>query len=280
MDHSILEKTMADMTWPEIDEAARNNSIVLLPTGVIEEHGPHMSTAVDINCSYILSTKIQRELVENNIKSLIAPPVYWGININTGSFPGSFSCRLSTFQSLIIDIVDSIKSWGFKFIFNVNWHNDPNHLCAIVESAKKINAKNGICFFTIIEQENLELLNITAIPDFVLISNNGNHKTKSPLKSGYFEIHAESYETSIMKHYFPGQVRKGLARRLPATEITKDDLKAWRKGGDNARRIAPLGYIGNPAAFNGKWGKIIMLEKAKDTASIIEMFLKQGTVNV
>jgi len=42
MDYSIFNETMADMTWPEIEKSAKNGAIILLPTGVIEEHSPHM----------------------------------------------------------------------------------------------------------------------------------------------------------------------------------------------------------------------------------------------
>ncbi len=35
------------MTWPQIEEAVKEGAIALLPTGVIEAHGPHMGLGVD-----------------------------------------------------------------------------------------------------------------------------------------------------------------------------------------------------------------------------------------
>ena len=54
MGYSLFDETMVDMAWPEIEKAAQEGAIVLLPTGVIEEHGPHMGLAVDIYLAYIL----------------------------------------------------------------------------------------------------------------------------------------------------------------------------------------------------------------------------------
>lgn len=44
---------MVDMAWPDIEKAARDKAIIILPIGVIEEHGPHMGLGVDAYCSYL-----------------------------------------------------------------------------------------------------------------------------------------------------------------------------------------------------------------------------------
>ena len=36
------------MTWPEIKEAAAQKRVALLPTGCIEDHGPHLPLDVDV----------------------------------------------------------------------------------------------------------------------------------------------------------------------------------------------------------------------------------------
>jgi creatinine amidohydrolase len=48
MSYSIFHETMVGMPWPDVEKSIKNGAIVLLPTGVIEEHGPHMSLGVDI----------------------------------------------------------------------------------------------------------------------------------------------------------------------------------------------------------------------------------------
>ena len=62
MGYSIFDETMVDMTWPEIEKAAEQGSIVLLPIGIIEEHGPHMGLAVDTYIAYLVSKLAKHEL--------------------------------------------------------------------------------------------------------------------------------------------------------------------------------------------------------------------------
>ena len=71
MGYSLFDETMVDMAWPEIEKAAQEGAIVLLPTGVIEEHGPHMGLAVDIYLAYILCKLTRRELESKSIKTHI-----------------------------------------------------------------------------------------------------------------------------------------------------------------------------------------------------------------
>ena len=52
---NIFTNTMADMKWTDIKRYAEENTVVLLPMGVIEEHGPHLCLATDIYTAHILS---------------------------------------------------------------------------------------------------------------------------------------------------------------------------------------------------------------------------------
>ena len=38
MGYSIFDETIVDMAWPDIEKAAKEGAVVLLPIGVIEEH--------------------------------------------------------------------------------------------------------------------------------------------------------------------------------------------------------------------------------------------------
>lgn len=55
---NIFTNTMADMKWAEIKRCADENAVVLLPMGVIEEHGPHNCLATDIYTAHIYCTAV------------------------------------------------------------------------------------------------------------------------------------------------------------------------------------------------------------------------------
>lgn len=92
--YSIFAESMADLTYAQVAAAAERGACVLLPTGVIEEHGPHLPLGTDAYGAYLLSRLTKRELAGHGFEALIAPPVYWGINAVTSAFPGTFRTGL------------------------------------------------------------------------------------------------------------------------------------------------------------------------------------------
>ena len=79
-DLSIFTDTMVEMTWIEVANAVEDNNIVLLPIGIIEEHGPHMDLSPDIYMAYLFCKLLKQKLHNKNIQSIIAPPFYWGVD--------------------------------------------------------------------------------------------------------------------------------------------------------------------------------------------------------
>lgn len=269
--YSIFDETMVDMTWPEIERAAGQGAIVLLPTGVIEEHGPHMGLGVDIYASYMICKLTRRQLEARNISTLIAPPYYWGINHATGAFAGSFTVREGTMKAVLYDILSSLQHWGLNQAFNINWHGEYGQSVAIFEAIKEARADIGIEAYCILSDFDARRFRLTGKEDYVII-----HKAPPPEAPPpeYIDLHAGSLETSIMWHYFPDQINAELARTLKSTALTYDELKVWGQGGSAARELTPLGYLGDPAGFATEAGKQVIEGHARDFANLIEDFMK------
>ncbi|MBT2450149.1 creatininase family protein [Streptomyces sp. ISL-43] len=85
---SVFAGTMADLTYPQVEAAAAAGTCVLLPTGVIEQHGPHLPLGTDAYGAYQLCRMVKDELDRHQVPALIAPPVFWGINQVSGAFAG------------------------------------------------------------------------------------------------------------------------------------------------------------------------------------------------
>ena len=72
------------MTWPEIKAAAAQGRVALLPTGCIEDHGPHLPLDVDV----LLPTTIcerAAELVPD--QCVVVPAVAHGYDPHHLDFP-------------------------------------------------------------------------------------------------------------------------------------------------------------------------------------------------
>lgn len=271
MGYSIFDETMVDMTWTDIEKAAGEKTIVLLPIGVIEEHGPHMGLGVDAYCSYLVSKLTKQGLEERGIKTLIAPPFYWGINYATGSFPGSFTVRKETMKAMIYDILACLGRWGFSYVFSINWHGDHHHNMAILEALREARTETGIRAYYILRALDARRFNLSGKESHVIVQKDTRSPGPSPK---YFEIHADSLETGIMQHYFPKQVNSKLARKLKSTDLTRRDLMQWRQGWSDAKRITPQGYFGDPAGSDPSEAKKFIQRHVGDIADLIDTFLK------
>jgi creatinine amidohydrolase len=267
--YSIFEGTMADMTYPQIEKAAKEKAIVLFPTGVIEEHGPAMPLGTDTYEAYINAKLVKAQLEKKGIQTLIAPPFYWGINSETGSFGGSFHSREETVISVLWDAMASLKRWGFENVFFVNQHNGADHIRAILRAVQKARVDTGIRAYFILDGGLAKRLGFTGKEPYILIP-----KSTPQPPSKYVEVHAGGREMSMMWYYFPELVDLEIWKTLKSTDLTSQDLDVWRRGWEEARKVMPQGFFGDPTTATLEGGKNSMEEIGKRFAELIEVFLK------
>ena len=266
--YSIFHETMADMTWQEVEKAAKEGAIILLPTAVIEEHGPHMGCGVDTYLAYQTCKLTRRELESKGIKTLIAPPFYWGINRTTHVFPGTFTVRPETMKALLEDILRSLKSWGFKQVYNINWHYDGGHITTLFQTIKNAQESVGINTYFVLSEEDVRRFGLKGDEPFIVV-----HKSPSveAEPQEYLDLHAGAGETGIMAAHFPDQVDMELTQTLKPTQLTYREVGEWVT---NAKKVTPLGYFGDPASSNIEESKEFHETFCKMIADAIEKKIK------
>lgn len=104
----------------EFLEALRQNPVVIVPTGSVEQHGPHCPMDVDIAGPFHMAVAAAQEI--NDFPVLVAPPVWSGFTHYNMGFPGTISLRLETYQNLLADILRSIAANGFPRLIVINGH--------------------------------------------------------------------------------------------------------------------------------------------------------------
>lgn len=75
--YSVFHDTMADMTYPEVVEAAGWDALVLWGLGVIEQHGPHLPLGTDVYMAAALLRRVRQLLKDRGVPSITMPPFYW-----------------------------------------------------------------------------------------------------------------------------------------------------------------------------------------------------------
>ncbi|GAA3042720.1 creatininase family protein [Streptomyces lactacystinicus] len=245
--YSVFAETMADLTWPQVEAAAARGARVLLPTGVIEQHGPHLPLGTDAYGAYQLCRLVKTELERRGEETLIAPPVHWGINQVSAGFAGTFRTRPETAAALHTDILDSLATDGFRRIHLINHQGDLAHNLMLLDVVREQHRKG---------RTGVVLVEPDFVADRLADAADGTPAALGvfamrPLfegleLSGELGVHAEEIEAAMMMRWFPETVDHEAMAGLKPTGLGTDDLAEWRKGGEHARRVTPQGYFGAP----------------------------------
>jgi len=209
---------------------------------------------VDAYVAYHFSARVKAELEGRGVDSVVVPPYYWGINHETGAFPGSFSVRPSTMKAVLVDLLASLGSWGFRRIFLLNFHGDLQHWAALLEAVREARDTHGAGVRAVLAGSDARDLGLKGDEEHILVwaplSDEQRLAVRDPEE--LVDLHAGAKETSFMALNYPELVDLNLAANLAATEVRRQDVETWRRGGAAARGLAPLGYCGDPAGYDAE----------------------------
>ena len=263
----IFKDTMADMKWPEIQEAVDQNALVLLPLGVIEEHGPQLCLGTDIYTAHRYCLAVQKLLRQKGYPAVIAPPFYWGVCQSTGGFIGSFQIKKETAKSVLVDILASLAGFGFHNIFGVNAHGDIEHAVAIIEAFAEIQGTLGINARHVFDEWRLPHFGFSGDEPFLCPVKPQAIKVSSAETP---DIHAGDIETAMIHAFYPELVDAEKAKSLPPVSLPEEKGEDWLFGG-HIHELSAEGYLGSPADFE----HVNVEENLKDYACrITEAILK------
>jgi creatinine amidohydrolase len=175
-------------------------------------------------------------------------------------------------QSVIYDILASLKSWNFNRVFVINWHADIEHCRSILAALQDARRETNIDAVCLVSEFDIRRLRLTGEEDYIL-------KYPQPPMTGlsekYVDIHAGSMETAVMMRYFPKHVKAALAKKLPPTKVTLEDLRGLGKRDEATRKLIPDGYFGNPAGYDIGAAEQMVTDDAKAVSDFIAGYLKR-----
>lgn len=132
---------IAEMNTRQIQALNLQKTVVLIPGGILEEHGPYMPSYTD---GYAIDAYTQ-ELA----KAIVAKPGWTVVlfpQIPLGNdpantiggkriFPGSYPVRMATLRTVYMDLANELGEQGFRWIFLVHNHGAPNHHKALNQAS-------------------------------------------------------------------------------------------------------------------------------------------------
>ncbi len=118
---------IADMDWRMVEDWVRHDDRCVLPLGSTEQHAG-LSLATDA----ILAERVSLAAAEP-LNIPVFPVVPYGLTPYFSGFPGTVTLRLATYAALMRDILDSLKSAGFRRILMVNGHGGNQPAAALAQ---------------------------------------------------------------------------------------------------------------------------------------------------
>ena len=170
-----------------INQKAKD-SVVLLPLGATEQHGPHLAVSTDTDIVSQIALQTEKQLPDD---VLLCPALPFGSSHHHLSFGGTISISSELYTMLITEIVKSLLRQGFKKIVLLNGHG--GNIVPIKQSLAILSSE-----FDAALQPNIALATYWELAGKIFA---GTPPLQSPALS-----HACEYETSLMLHLFPEKV--------------------------------------------------------------------------
>jgi creatinine amidohydrolase len=233
-------RLLGDLTFEEIVSALRADSILCLPMGSMEQHGPHLP----LNTDCVLAEALTRRIVERwsgTYDLWQLPPLAVGLSREHAWAAGTLSLSVAGITALLRDLGREIaRALPAKNLLLVNGHGGNRGILEAVMREMRVDF--GL---------NLGTLHLGAV--------------MSPVADlGMPEIHAGRDETSAMLALAPQLVRReriAAAKGAPdgdmARRLILDPVASFPWSSDD-KRIAHAGVIGDARDSSAEHGNAIV----------------------
>lgn len=208
---------MDHMSWIEYEKRLRDpDTILLLPVGALEQHGPHLPLGTDA----MLATAVAQTVAEK-IGAIVAPAINYGYKSQPKCgggqhFSGTTSLDGGTLSAVTCDILAELARHGVGNIAVISGHYENQWF--LIEGIDLARRRLGAASSSpsplrVMRLEYWDFLNVTILaqvfPDGF---------------PGFALEHAAVIETSMMLHYFPDLVRLDKLPEVPAVDFPPYDM--------------------------------------------------------
>lgn len=208
------------MTSEEFEAIARDDPVVLLPVGALEEHGRHLPLGADsIQPLHVLDE------VARTTGAFIAPSIPYGVCTSTRPYPGTVSVSVDALKAFVRDVLADLVRNGVRRVMIVSGHAGREHMMSLRAAAQEVVDAGGG-------------LKATVLSDYDII-----YATEGVLPEG--DGHAGAGETSRILTARPELV-KGESppgrNEIPRYAVVDDPRKYWSGvTGDPSKASKDLG---------------------------------------
>jgi len=234
-------RIFADLTQPEIAEQFRRNPLVILPTGSVEQHGPHLPAGTDTFAAEMVS-----EAVAERMDGLVLPGPMVGVTPMHMPYEATVTFTPDTYIRVVTEICEAAASHGAKMLMIVNWHE--GNIPSLAIAAEDLHRRVGMTVLTVQACYVAEELFGESCNG---LTHAGELEALAVLACRPELVHLDrvDYSSDHSRGHHMDKLRRTRAYQPVLTDI---------------RTIAPTGWYGNPAGATVERG-VVVREKIADT---------------
>ena len=132
---------IGDMNTRQIRALDLAKTVVLIPGGILEEHGPYLPSYADGYADDAYTRELAKAIVARpGLTVVVFPQIPLGNDpANTIGrktvFPGSYPVRMATLRAIYMDLATELGDQGVRWIFLVHNHGAPNNHKALNQAS-------------------------------------------------------------------------------------------------------------------------------------------------
>jgi creatinine amidohydrolase/Fe(II)-dependent formamide hydrolase-like protein len=241
-DAAVLK--VAELNTEQIRALDRAKTAVILPGGILEEHGPYLPSYSD---GY-MNERVAHDLAEAigarpGWTALVFPviPLGSGGANEIGahySYPGSYTVRSTTVRAIFTDLASELGDQGFRWIFVVHGHGAPQHNRALDDASDFFRDTYGG-----------QMVHLYGLMEVLTCCDAGRRTASEEVhREDGFTVHAGAGEHSNVMFLRPDLVPDTIGKAPTLTATSPAELVAA------ARRPDWPGYFGAPRHANAARG--------------------------
>ena len=251
---------LAEIPFPEVERVAcSGRALVILPVGVVEEHGAHLPLGLDSFAAEVYAEAAAPHLEDEGYEVAIAPTISYGVARAAIDFPGTLSLEPNTLRSLVVDIGRSLAQHGLHRLVILNGHRDLSHMKALDEARAQLTEE---------KKGQILCVGFTSDPNVTAACYRDGVPELSRSVRPDREGHGGEWETSLALYAFPEMVKRETMSQLdPNFDYDVDAFRSETK--DYWSLTEGRGYFGSPQSGSAETGKKIVAIRGRNIAQVI-----------
>jgi creatinine amidohydrolase len=238
-----------------VDALDRERTVVVVPTGSLEQHGPHLPLDTDsFLCRSVVDAAAARASGTGPV--LVTPTVCFGASEHHMAFPGTVTLEPETFADTIAEVCGSLAEHGLRRQLVVNGHGGNTAL--LTAAVQQLGFEEPVLAVTV---------------DYYTFARAVVAEVRESPPGGIG--HACEFETSLMLHLRPESVRRAqIVRELRPRRYAAESHDLFA-GGDvrahwKTHELSRSGVMGAPDLATEEKGRRLFEACADGLAALIE----------